>query len=467
MRVIEAIVRDIGEFSRRLLPEHALRGYQLEVARAVLSLVAGKQGGKAVAVFSRQSGKDEMLAQTLAFLLFTRQRRGGRIVVVLPSHQQANISFNRLVNRLENIALLQGRFRATGREVKLGNASVRFMSGAASAQVRGETADLLLVANEAQDIAPEIWDARFDPMGASTNSPSLFMGTPWTSRTLLAREMKEAQRQQRLYVVDWRRVAQDVPPYGERVRQRIAQFGERHPFVQTEYECHELEGEGGLFPASRCALMRGSHARRESALPGCEYALLVDVAGSDETAARGEENANRHRDSTAITVVEVESGEGLPLYRVVNRYLWQNVPLQAQADRLVGLARETWQARFVVLDATGIGAGLASSLRARLGRKVLPFVFSLKSKSDLGWQWLGLVESGRYFEYAEDGAEETRLFWEQLAAVEFEVLDGPGRMLRWSVPDPTLHDDLVMSAALVATLEEQDWRRKLARSLTE
>ncbi|MEI7556875.1 hypothetical protein [Candidatus Chlorohelix sp.] len=145
MRVIEAIVRDIGEFSRRLLPEHALRGYQLETARAILSLIAGKRGGKAVAVFSRQSGKDEMLAQTLAFLLFTRQQRGGRMVVVLPSHQQASISMNRLVNRLENIALLQGRFRAAGREVQLGNASVRFMSGAASAQVRGDTADLLLV----------------------------------------------------------------------------------------------------------------------------------------------------------------------------------------------------------------------------------------------------------------------------------------------------------------------------------
>jgi hypothetical protein len=30
------------------------------------------------------------------------------------------------------------------------------------------------------------------------------------------------------------------------------------------------------------------------------------------------------------------------------------------------------------------------------------------------------------------------------------------------VPDPALHDDLVMSAALVAVLEEQDWRLRKA-----
>lgn len=37
----------------------------------------------------------------------------------------------------------------------------------------GRTADLLLVANEAQDIEPRLWDAVFDPMAASTNATTL------------------------------------------------------------------------------------------------------------------------------------------------------------------------------------------------------------------------------------------------------------------------------------------------------
>ena len=42
---------------------------------------------------------------------------------------------------------------------------------------------------------------------------------------------------------------------------------------------------------------------------------------------------------------------------------------------------------------------------------------------------------------------------------------GPERHLRWSVPEGTrdaegalIHDDLVLSAALTAVLDEQDWR---------
>jgi hypothetical protein len=44
-------------------------------------------------------------------------------------------------------------------------------------------------------------------------------------------------------------------------------------------------------------------------------------------------------------------------------------------------------------------------------------------------------------------------------------LPGPGKVLRWSVPDgyrhpytgELLHDDLLMSAALVAVLDAQQW----------
>ena len=48
---------------------------------------------------------------------------------------------------------------------------------------------MLLVANEAQDIDPGIWDARFDPMAASTNATTVFMGTVWDRTGLLHRQM--------------------------------------------------------------------------------------------------------------------------------------------------------------------------------------------------------------------------------------------------------------------------------------
>ncbi|MBC7317023.1 MAG: hypothetical protein H5T70_11435, partial [Chloroflexi bacterium] len=46
-------------------------------------------------------------------------------------------------------------------------------------------------------------------------------------------------------------------------------------------------------------------------------------------------------------------------------------------------------------------------------------------------------------------------FWREVAAAEFEVVDGPQRLMRWGVPDPAVHDDFLMSAALCALLEEE------------
>ena len=39
-----------------------------------------------------------------------------------------------------------------------------------------------------------------------------------------------------------------------------------------------------------------------------------------------------------------------------------------------------------------------------------------------------------------------------------EALPGPGKLLRWSVPASRGHDDLLISTALTARLDEIDWR---------
>jgi hypothetical protein len=292
------------------------------------------------------------------------------------------------------------------------------------------------------------------------------------------------------------------------VRARIAQFGPDHPFIRTEYCLQELDGEGGLFPPGRIAAMQGHHPRRHSAEPGTRsrYALLLDVAGEEEGASGpvGFRDDTR-RDSTALTVVEVETKSGvgsrelevpsraevadspvhqpappqlslptsvlrLPTYRVVDRMAWTGVRHTSLHRQLVHLAREVWRASVVVVDATGVGAGLASFLAATLGDRrdgraipVIPFIFTAASKSALGWDWIGLIDSGRYREYADDGEQLTRLFRSQLAAVTYATPPGPGKALRWGVPAGRGHDDLVMSAALTAVLDGWDWRERVAR----
>ena len=45
----------------------------------------------------------------------------------------------------------------------------------------------------------------------------------------------------------------------------------------------------------------------------------------------------------------------------------------------------------------------------------------------------------------------------------YEVLPGPGKLLRWSVPAGRGHDDLLISMAPTARLDEIDWRDRMTR----
>ena len=478
---LQPSMADVAVFSRRVAPAYRFRSYQIEPAREIVRSVELGLGEQYAVVFSRQAGKDELLAQLLAFLLTRYRHRGGNVVVAAPTYRpQAALSRDRLLARLANdLSLIGGAARTRdGYAIHLGRASARFVSAAPGANARGQTADLLLVANEAQDIRPEIWDAVFDPMAASSNATTVFVGTVWSRDTLLARQLRHLERLQarddrrRIWRVPWPRVASELPAYGRRVTARIDQLGADHPFVRTEYCLQELDGDGGLFPPQRQAQMQGDHPRQHRATPGAShrYALLIDVAGEEEagTGPLAFNDASR-RDSTAVTVVEVGT-EVRPVYRVVDRMAWTGVRHTALHARLVDLARTVWRASVVVVDATGVGAGLASFLSAALAERpaipTIAFVFTAASKSALGWDFLGLIDAGRFKEYAEPtgapGADLTRLYWAQVGATTYETVAGPGKLLRWSVPTARGHDDLVISAALTATLEGFDWRSRRA-----
>jgi hypothetical protein len=94
------------------------------------------------------------------------------------------------------------------------------------------------------------------------------------------------------------------------------------------------------------------------------------VAGEEETGGGPGSFSNGRRDSTALTVVEIDaSGGGLPVYRVVDRLAWTGAKHTAIHATVVRLAREVWKASAVVVDATGVGAGLASFLTASLAQR--------------------------------------------------------------------------------------------------
>ncbi len=471
MNLLARLFLDIAYFSRFVIGR-PLRRYQLKPARAIVESVLNRKGLTFAVLMARQAGKNELSAHLECYLLNLFHRVGGQIVKAAPSFRpQAIVSKMRLKSVLSNP--WNNHFWRSGGEggyiLSLGKASCVFLSAQPTANVVGQTASLLLECDEAQDIDEEKWYRDFAPMAASTNATTVFYGTAWTSRTLLAkvvrglRRLEAADGVQRVFVVPWEQVAEENPDYKRYVEGQIQRLGRHHPLIKTQYFLEEIDAEGGMFPEPRQVQMRGGHDRQPEAQEGKIYALLLDLAGEDET---GIGTYNRHRDSTALTIVEVDLTTrddpliGFPTYRVVNRREWIGTPHFQLYATLVDLAVNVWKARYLVVDATGVGAGLASFLVRALGEEVvLPFTFNAATKSQLGWDFLALCDSGRFKDHVFDpGNGAQRRFWQQVEAADYEILDGPERRMRWGVADPDVHDDLLISAALCAVLDKQHWR---------
>ena len=264
-------------------------------------------------------------------------------------------------------------------------------------------------------------------------------------------------------MIDWERVARDNPAYGAFVRGEIAKKGSEHPSIKTEFRLLEINDAGGLFPARRRDLMRGTHPRIDGPAAGEVYAAVLDVGGQIEgSGIRGQaadgsrrraagrpeepEEMGPGRDYTVCHVIAVDLAGlhdplcGRPRYRVVQTRAWYGTPIVSLLAQIRAFL-EPWAPRRIVADATGVGYGLVAFLgsSAVFGERVVPFMFSGVTKARLGSAFLAVVETGRFAYYADDD-EDARIFWRECAFCRYSVPEGEGafdRSLRWGVPDGT------------------------------
>ena len=413
------------------------------------------------------------------------------VVKISPTWKPQSLNAMRRLERVlnRNLFTQTNWKKESGYIYRVGSARIFFLSGSPEASIVGATASTLLEIDEAQDVTIPKFDKDIAPMAASTNATRVFWGTAWTSNTLLARELRAARESERrdalagrpvrkrVFIMTADQVAQEVPAYGKFVAEQIARLGRNHPMVRTQFYSEEIDAEAGMFPARRQALMVGSHHRldspplREGSGVGI-YALLIDVAGEDEGLQNNEsgELQNTGRDSTALTIVEINLSSladpliQAPIYRIVQRLAWLGVKHSALYAQIKSLA-ETWSARHIVIDATGVGAGLASFLDKAFPSKVIPFVFNSATKSKLGWDFLSVIETGRFKDYIVMNGQRA-LFLQQLEDCQMEIVPGPDRKIKWGVKNGSrdvltgeiIHDDYILSAALVGALDGLTWQ---------
>jgi len=340
-------------------------------------------------------------------------------------------------------------------------------------------------------------------------------GTTWDETTLLEEvkqtnlEMEQRDGIKRHFRFDWQHVAgcnEDYRRYVEAERERL---GGNHPLFRTQYALLPVQGGGRLLGPLQLAQVRGPHPRRRSALPGRFYVAGIDLAG-EETSDRL--NPHPTRDATAVAIAEVSAyytstpgaegeptGPGGPVIppgvtadaksstgkpgglgvppsvsvrgglgaspsvSVVELYTWTGRQHHELYPQIVDILKNIWNCRRIVVDATGIGEPVASFLTKTLGSRVHPFKFTRQSKSELGFNLLAAINSGRLKLFQGDGSPEYREAMYQLERARVNYR--PNQTMSFYVDPSDGHDDLLMSLAL-AIEATRDYTPKRARGGT-
>jgi hypothetical protein len=418
---------------------------------------------------ARQGGKNELSAHLEVLLLTLRMAKGGNIIKCSPTFKpQTIISMERLKQRLDDFGF-DGIYRLQmGYIVHLGSAKAIFLSAEGSSAVVGHTADILLEIDEAQDISQEKYTKEFRPMGSAANATTILYGTTWDDSTLLE-EVKQANLElerkdgiRRHFRYDWQEVGKYNPDYAKFVEAERQRLGEEHPLFKTQYALLPITHGGGFLSRQQIALVLGEHSRQSHPSASSEqgpegkrcYVAGIDLAGEHEAEITGGDtpvnDRVRGRDSTVITIAEVDAADpstSQSLLRIVEQYQWTGTPHSQLYAQMTDILKNVWNCRRIVVDATGIGQPVASFLRKELGSKVVPFVITSKSKSDMGFELLSFINSGRLKLYKQDGSREYQqtLFELERARAQYR----PNQTMNFYVAPQEGHDDFLMSLALV------------------
>jgi hypothetical protein len=378
--------------------------------------------------------------------------------------------------------------RQTIDTISLGEARVVFLSAEPTANVVGHTASLLLEVDEAQDVDQEKFDRDFRPMAATSNATTVLYGTPWDDRTLLERAKQhnlEAERRdgiRRHFQYDWQIVARYNPGYAQHVETERARLGETHPTFLTQYCLKTVAGGGRFLSPSQRAQLQGDHDRTSQPQAGATYIAGLDMGGGADVAQpaapSGEWSAGapagdapiagRH-DATVLTIARLVYPPPAALVQqpraeIVEHLTWTGEPHERLLPRLIDLLQNVWRVARVSVDATGLGETTARLIAQALGPSRVDAVkFTATSKSELGFELLAAINSGRLKMYRSDDSPQYRDFWRQaeLARVAYRA----NSTMNFFVEETDGHDDLLISAALAVHASRDQHRRKATGSV--
>jgi hypothetical protein len=272
-------------------------------------------------------------------------------------------------------------------------------------------------------------------------------------------ELERRDGIRRHFRYDWEEVARHNPDYLAYVQHERERLGESHPLFLTQYRLLPIHGGGGFLNPQQRAQLGGRHHRRHQPGTGQAYVAGIDLAGEAEDAEDAHLRALKPRqDSTVVTIAGLDfPARGditrQPGIKLVEHFWWTGRKHPELFPQLIDILKNVWRCRKIVVDATGVGEPVSSFLRQALGARVAPFTFTQRSKSELGFNLLAAINSGRLKMYQADGSAEYREFWLEMEKAKSQYR--PNQTMNFYLDPAQGHDDFLMSLALAVEAANQ------------
>ena len=473
---VKALINKIMAFMEMLVG-HKLHAYQEPLARRIIESVIINDGEEVTALASRQSGKSETIANTVATLMVILPRLakmypellgkfgdGIWVGMFAPIQSQVETLYGRTVSRLTSERALEvlgdpeiddmaTKTPGVVRNIKLKNSGSTLMMMTANPRAKIESKSFhLIIIDECQEADDFVVSKSISPMGAYYNATIVKTGTPTTSKNNFYRAIQLNKRRQtgrsakqNHFQWDWRDVAKFNDNYEKFIKKEMLRVGEDSDEFQMSYNCKWLL-ERGMFLTSTIMDELGDTSQE---LVKSWHRSPV-VVGIDPA---------RKMDSTVVTVVWVDWDRpdefGYYDHRVLNWLEIQGDDWEEQYFQIVNFLGN-YDVLAIGVDSNGVGDAVAGRLKVLMPRAEVVPITSSPTEQSKRWKHLqALIQRQMVSWPAHAKTRRLRLwkkFYQQMTDAEVQY-KGPNFLV--AAPDEAhAHDDFVDSLAIACAMTQ-------------
>lgn len=455
---------------------HSLFPYQTPIARRIMESVIIGDGEVLTCTGSRQSGKSESVADTVAVLmillpilakiypeLLGKFKNGLYVGLFAPTETQAETIFSRTVSRLTSKTALEilgdpeiddelKKDPGVTKTMKFKNSgsTVTMMTANPRAKIESKTFHLIII-DEDQDADDHVVDKSISPMLAwsagtmvKTGTPTTFKNNFYQSIQFNRRRQTERRARQNHFEWTWKDVVKVNADYKKFIQREMLRLGEDSDAFQMSYNGKWLL-ERGMFVTSSI-LEDLSDKTQEVVKVWHKTPVVVGIDPARKT------------DSTVVTVVWVDWDRpdevGYFDHRVLNWLEIQGDDWEAQYFQITNFLAN-YDVLAVGVDANGVGDAVAQRLKLLLGGRceVIGVTSSTSEQMKRYTHLQALIQ--RKMLHFPGHAKTRRLrtwkrFFQQMTDAEI-TYTGPN--FKVSAPNEAhAHDDFVDSLSLACSL---------------